>query len=271
MHLSMFSPRGGGGGEAGSCVAFDKTCPPESGEFDWKVRPHGRAIWMCRVKDWAQVCFAARVRVSGECLFTVFSLKSVGLVGCLFISELDFLEKGAVLFSKKSCSTLCRFGNDWECRGSIKACTCTTGDHKDVEYIRVNGSADEGPAHEEVQNWWTRHHLETKSLATLVSTRNSGRSFKNRVELQNSCLALGHANTFIPSTLNGSCVQNGKVSEEILKKGIDLEIDVCISRVDKCPCAGTVINLYKGACSTDLQHERVAIKTFLKGKERRKT
>ena len=62
--------------------------------------------------EWDQVCFAARVRVSGECLFTVFSLKSVGLVGCLFISELDFLEKGAVLFSKKSCSTLCRFGND---------------------------------------------------------------------------------------------------------------------------------------------------------------
>ena len=68
---------------------------------------------MCRVKDWDQVCFAARVSgVSGECLFTVFSLKSVGLVGFLFISELDFLEKGAVLFSKKSGSTLCRFGND---------------------------------------------------------------------------------------------------------------------------------------------------------------
>ena len=54
---------------------------------------------MSRVKDWDQVCFAERVRVSGECLFTVFSLKSVGLVGCLFISEWDFLEKGAVLFS----------------------------------------------------------------------------------------------------------------------------------------------------------------------------
>ena len=140
-----------------------------------------------------------------------------------------------------------------------------------IECIRVDGSADEGPVREGVQHWWTRRHLETKSLATLMSSRNSGRSFKNRVELQNGCLALGHANTFIPSTLNGSCVQNGKVSEEILKKSSHLEIDVCISHIDKCPCAGTVINLYKGACSTDLQHERVAIKTFLKGKREKES
>ena len=184
---------------------------------------------MCRVKDWGQVCFAARVRVSGECLFTVLSLKSIGLVGCLFISERDFLEKGDCAFFQKI----------------LLNTSTTTGDHKNIECIRVDGSADGGPAHEEVQYWWTRRHLETKSLATLVSTRNSGRSFKNRVGLQIGCLALGHANTFIPSTLNGSCVQNGKVNE----------IDVCVSRVDKCPCAGTVIHLYKGACSTDLQHE----------------
>ena len=44
MHLSMFSPRGGGGGRWGRCGAFDETCPPENGQFDWKVRPHGRAI-----------------------------------------------------------------------------------------------------------------------------------------------------------------------------------------------------------------------------------
>ena len=35
-------------------------------------------------------------------------------------------------------------------------------------------------------------------------------------------------------------------------------------------CAGTVINLYKGACSTDLQHEQVAVKTFLKGTRKEK-
>ena len=28
---------------------------------------------------------------------------------------------------------------------------CSTGDHKDTECIRVDGGADEGPVHEEVQ------------------------------------------------------------------------------------------------------------------------
>ena len=55
-----------------------------------------------------------------------------------------------------------------------------------------------------------------------MSTRNSGVSFRNRVGLQNGCLALEHANTFIPSTLNGSCAQNGKVNEEIPKKSLDI-------------------------------------------------
>ena len=57
---------------------------------------------MCRVKDWDQVCFATRVRVSGECLFTVFSLKSVGVVGCLFISELEFFGKRVITKIKKA-------------------------------------------------------------------------------------------------------------------------------------------------------------------------
>ena len=49
-----------------------------------------------------------------------------------------------------------------------------------------------------------------------------------------------------------------------------LAIHIYVSRVDKCPCAETVSNLYKGACSTDLQHERVAVKTFLKGTRKEK-
>ena len=60
---------------------------------------------------------------------------------------------------------------------------CTTGDHKDIECIRVDGGEDEDPVHEEAQYWWTSRHLETKSLATLMSTRNSGVSFRNRAGL----------------------------------------------------------------------------------------
>ena len=41
MYLSMFLARGE---RRGRCGAFDQTCRPENGEFDWKIRPHGRAI-----------------------------------------------------------------------------------------------------------------------------------------------------------------------------------------------------------------------------------
>ena len=76
----------------------------------------------------------------------------------------------------------------------------TTGNRKGIECIRVDNAGDEGP----VQYWWTKRHLVKATKAILVSTRSSGSSFKNRVELQNGCLALAHANLFIPSTLNGT-------------------------------------------------------------------
>ena len=60
----------------------------------------------------------------------------------------------------------------------------------------------------------------------MVSTRSSGSSFKNWVELQNGCLALGHSNLFIPSTLNGSCMDSGEVNKEIICKNLDAAIDV---------------------------------------------
>ncbi len=76
----------------------------------------------------------------------------------------------------------------------------------------------------------------------LVTSRNSGASFKNRVELQNGCLALGHAKLFIPSTLNGSCVASGgSIDEKVLHANLNSAIDVYLSRVDKAPCAGTQI------------------------------
>ena len=52
--------------------------------------------------------------------------------------------------------------------------------------IRVDGASDEG------RFWWAARHLKLGKLVTLVSTRPSGASYLNRVELQNGCLALGH-------------------------------------------------------------------------------
>ena len=72
---------------------------------------------------------------------------------------------------------------------------------KDIQCVRVDGSNDEGPSHEEVMFWWTTRHLEQVALLT---THASGSKY------QNGCLALGHANLFIPFTLGGS------VSNEIL-------------------------------------------------------
>ena len=71
----------------------------------------------------------------------------------------------------------------------------------------------------------------------------------------------------MPSSLNSFCVQYGKVNEEILKSSMDLEIDVCISRVDKCPCAFKNGYQFVQGC---LQHERVAVKTFIKGTRKEK-
>jgi len=73
-----------------------------------------------------------------------------------------------------------------------------SGTHKQIECIRVDGATDEGPSHEEVQ--CSIIIIDKEKIVTLVTTRSSGLSFLNRVELQNGCLSLGHANTFIPST-----------------------------------------------------------------------
>ena len=74
-----------------------------------------------------------------------------------------------------------------------------TNKQKLIECIRVDGAADEGPSHEEVQFIWTAHHIVKATQVTLVTARNSGSSYLNRVELQNGCLALAHANLFIPN------------------------------------------------------------------------
>ena len=143
---------------------------------------------------------------------------------------------------------------------------CETRSPKTIECIRVDSGGDEGPAHVEVQYWWTVRHIEEASELTMVTSRNSGASYRNRVELQNGCQASAHANLFIPSTLNGSCLDgSGGINKDILEKNLDSAMDVYISRVDGAPCASTSIHLYKGRKSDTFQKENDLFKVFLRG------
>ena len=61
------------------------------------------------------------------------------------------------------------------------AFTNPDGGPKKIECVRVDGASDEGPGHTEVQFWWTKRHLERPTHVTIVTTRNSGSSFLNRL------------------------------------------------------------------------------------------
>ena len=77
----------------------------------------------------------------------------------------------------------------------------------------------------------------TKGHALLVSSRNSGASFQNRVELQNGCLALAHSNLFIPSMLHRFCTGETALNEDVLRKNLESAIDLYVSHVDGAPGA----------------------------------
>ena len=151
-------------------------------------------------------------------------------------------------------------------------CNLSNGLPKSIECIRVDGASDEGPGHEEVQFYWTARHLSKGKIVTLVTSRSSGSSYLNRVELQNGCLSLGHANTFIPSTLKGSCVnpETGVVDNNKLKENLEVAIDAYISRVNGTPCGNTTIQLYKGAKDSEHVKSRDNLLTFLKGSKKAK-
>ena len=133
-----------------------------------------------------------------------------------------------------------------------------TGFPKAIDGIRVDGATDEGPSHEDVQFYWTERHLLKNKLATIVTTRSSGSSYKNRVKLHNGCLSRGHSNRFIPSTIAGSNInrETGAVDKVKLKENMNLAVDAYISRVDGCPCGNSIINLFRGADSSEQQLQR---------------
>ena len=110
------------------------------------------------------------------------------------------------------------------------------------------------------------------TFITLVTARNSGASHLNRVELQNGCLALAHANLFIPSNLSGSCFspETGKIDFERLKQNMDDATDIYISRANGAPCGDTQIQLFKGADSSRNQDLRPDILIYLKGSKAQK-
>ena len=103
---------------------------------------------------------------------------------------------------------------------------------KMIECVRVDGAMDENPSLVEVQFQWTERHLQQGTLCIMVSARYSGGSYLNKVELQNGCLAIGHSNLFVPSTIHGSNMDaDGKLCEEMLKKNLDTATDVYINTV----------------------------------------
>lgn len=147
-----------------------------------------------------------------------------------------------------------------------------TQQQKLITCVRVDGASDEGPSHQEVQFWWAEYHLTQGNYITLVSTRSSGSSYLNRVELQNGCLTQAHSNLFIPSTLRGSCMndETGVIDQDKLGENLQLATDVYINRCNGCPCGDTVIHLFKGADSSRLQELRPLLNIFLKGSQQKK-
>jgi hypothetical protein len=151
-------------------------------------------------------------------------------------------------------------------------CNTATGQTKPIDCIRVDGAGDEGPSHEAVQYFWTDWHMNNSKVATLVTTRCSGSSYLNRVELQNGCLSLGHANTFIPSTMAGCNLdpETGNIDQAKLKENLNLAITAYVSRVNGCPCGDTNIQLFRGSDSSHLQEISSSLDTFLKGSRKQK-
>ena len=143
----------------------------------------------------------------------------------------------------------------------------------EVDCIRVDGANDEGPSHYEVQFMWTERHIDYGKACTIVTTRFAGGSYLNKVELQNECLALGHSNLFISSTINGSNFVNGELDEDKLKQNFEAAITVYMNTVNGSPCGGKPINLKRGSTdepNTKRQERRARLIIFLRGTKKKR-
>lgn len=118
--------------------------------------------------------------------------------------------------------------------------------NRPIDCIRVDGASDEGPSHVEVQFHWAERHVKHAKVATLVTSRHSGGSYLNRVELMNGGLSQAHANLFIPSTLSGSNYGRGGLDKVKLKQNLEIATEVYIDRVQGSSCCGSPVQLFKG-------------------------
>ena len=109
---------------------------------------------------------------------------------------------------------------------------------------------------------------------TIVTTRHSGGSYLNKVELLNGCISVGHSNVFIPSTLHGPCyTAEGSIDEEKVKLNQDTATDVYIDRVSGATFNGKEIHFTKGASDAQAiynQSRRDHLLVFLKGSKKQK-
>lgn len=117
-------------------------------------------------------------------------------------------------------------------------------------------------------NSWTEWHLNMRKVCTMVTSRYSGGSYLNQVELLNGCLAVGHSNVFIPSTILGSNRNIAGIDNEKLQANLDATADVYINTVSGTTCAGNPIVLVKGAInkvSRRYLERRDHLLTYLQG------
>ena len=146
--------------------------------------------------------------------------------------------------------------------------------HKGVDCFRVDGAGDEGPSHVEVQFMWTEWDFKMGKVCTVVTSRFSGGSYLNRVELLNGCLAVGHSNVFIPSTIFGSNLSTDGIDHEKLLANLDAAADVYINTMTGTKCAGNPIVLVKGAkneISKKYLERRDHLLTFLQGSAKKQS
>ena len=140
---------------------------------------------------------------------------------------------------------------------------------KIIDCIRVDGGADEGPSHLEVQFRWTEWHLNEGREFTLVTTRNSGASCFNLVELQNGVVGRAHAKLLIPSTLCGSAeTESRRISQERLQENKEAAVQVYLDRVNEIPFGSSVIRMYRRTTdqqATQMKQERTDLLVFLRG------